>query len=87
MDSVIKKSGALINHIDEVGGYQIMVSGTPPVDTDHDGMPDKWESAVGLNPSDASDAPTDRDGDGFTNIEEYINWLPLGKPMPGKSAD
>lgn len=86
-DSVIKKTGSIINHIEEVGGYPIMESGTPPVDSDHDGMPDKWELAVGLNPYDANDARGDRDGDGYTNIEEYINWLPLGKPMPGKSAD
>jgi hypothetical protein len=87
VDSVVKKTGGIINHIDEVGGYPIMQSGVPPVDSDHDGMPDKWELAVGLNPYDANDARGDRDGDGYTNIEEYINWLPLGKPMPGKSAD
>jgi pectate lyase len=82
VDSVIKKTGGIINHIDEVGGYPKMEFGTPPVDSDHDGMPDKWELAVGLNPSDANDARGDRNGDGYTNIEEYINWLPLGKPMP-----
>jgi len=87
MDSVAKKTGGIINRIDEVGGYPMMESGTPLVDSDHDGMPDKWELAVGLNPSDANDARGDRDGDGYTNIEEYINWLPLGKPMPGKSAN
>jgi hypothetical protein len=84
VDSVVKKTGGIINHIEEVGGYPMMESGTPPVDSDHDGMPDKWELAVGLNPSDANDARGDRDGDGYTNIEEYINWLPLGKPMPSK---
>jgi pectate lyase len=87
VDSVAKKTGCIINHIDEVGGYSGMESGTPPVDSDHDGMPDKWEMAVGLNPSDANDTRSDRDGDGYTNIEEYINWLPLGKPMPVKSKD
>jgi hypothetical protein len=86
VDSVVKRTGGIINHIEEVGGYPMMESGTPPVDSDHDGMPDKWELAVGLNPSDANDARSDRDGDGYTNIEEYINWLPLGKPMPGKLA-
>jgi hypothetical protein len=85
VDSVVKKTGDIINHIDEVGGYPILKSGTPPLDSDHDGMPDKWELAVGLNPNDANDARGDRDGDGYTNIEEYINWLPLSKPMPSKS--
>lgn len=87
VDTVVKKTGAIINHIDEVGGYPPLESGTPPVDGDHDGMPDKWELAVGLNPSDANDARADRDGDGYTNIEEYINWLPMGKPTPGKQAN
>ncbi|MGD0573623.1 MAG: pectate lyase [Sedimentisphaerales bacterium] len=87
VDSVIKKMGGIIDRIDEVGGYPMMESGVSPEDSDHDGMPDKWELAVGLNPYDANDARGDRDGDGYTNIEEYINWLPLRKPMPGKSAD
>ncbi len=87
VDGVAKKMGRIINHIEEVGGYPKMESGTAPVDSDHDGMPDKWELAAGLNLSDANDACGDRDGDGYINIEEYINWLPLGKPVPGKSAD
>jgi hypothetical protein len=85
VDTVTKKTGGIINHVEEVGGYPILKTGTPPDDGDHDGMPDKWEQAVGLNPNDANDARSDRDGDGYTNVEEYINWLPTGKPMPGKS--
>ena len=43
----------------------------PPVlDTDADGMSDKWELAHGLNPN-ANDANGDLDGDGFTNTQEY----------------
>ena len=42
-------------------------------DTDNDGMPDDWERANGLNPDDASDGPADADGDGYTNLEEYLN--------------
>ena len=44
-------------------------------DTDQDGMPDKWEKKVGLNPKDPSDGNKDRNNDGFTNLEEYINSL------------
>jgi hypothetical protein len=46
-----------------------------PVDSDHDGIPDDWEKAHGLNPNDASDANKDLNGDGYTNLEKYLNSL------------
>lgn len=50
-----------------------------PVDTDHDGMPDWWEQIKGLNPNspagDFSDSNGDPDEDGYTNLEDYLNWL------------
>jgi hypothetical protein len=46
-----------------------------PVDSDHDGIPDDWEKAHGLNPNDASDASKDLNGDGYTNLEKYLNSL------------
>ena len=57
------------------GGWPTLSSTTPPLDSDHDGMPNDWELARGLNPGDSSDSSQDRDGDGYTNIEEYIYWL------------
>jgi hypothetical protein len=57
---------------EQVGGYPTY-KGTPYQDADQDGMPDEWETAHGLNPKDAGDASLDRDGDGYTNIEEFIN--------------
>jgi hypothetical protein len=50
-------------------------STTPPVDTDHDGMPDEWEQKNGLNPNDPKDRNDDFTGDGYTNLEKYINEL------------
>jgi Bacterial TSP3 repeat len=41
-------------------------------DTDGDGMPDDWEIANSLAPNDPTDAVEDADGDGFTNLEEYL---------------
>ncbi len=58
----------------------VLNSTTPPLDSDNDAMPDGWEDARSLNPFDPGDANGDRNGDGYTNIEEYINWLPLKSP-------
>jgi len=53
----------------------VLMSSEPPIDSDHDGMPDEWEIARGLNPNDSSDSATDRDSDGYTNVKEYLNYL------------
>jgi hypothetical protein len=42
-------------------------------DSDNDGMPDDWEIQFGLNPNDPNDASGDCDGDGVTNLQEYLN--------------
>ena len=57
----------------DVGGWPTLASGTSPVDTDHDGMPDDWESKFGLDPKDAEDNTKDKDKDGYTNLEEFLN--------------
>lgn len=48
------------------------VNGTAYTDTDHDGMPDAWETARGLDPN-VADNNGDDDGDGYTNLEEFLN--------------
>lgn len=58
----------------QMGGYPDY-KGEPYVDTDGDGMPDAWEKANGLDPNDPSDANGDCTGDGYTNIEKYINGI------------
>ena len=40
-------------------------------DADFDGMPDSYETAKGFLPNNASDANTDFDKDGMTNLAEY----------------
>jgi hypothetical protein len=45
------------------------------VDTDHDGLPDEWELANGLDPNDPTGfngALGDPDGDGLNNLQEYL---------------
>ena len=38
----------------------------------NDGIPDRWKLAFGLSTTDASVAGADTDGDGKTNLEEYL---------------
>ncbi|KAA5540861.1 pectate lyase family protein [Adhaeribacter rhizoryzae] len=64
----------IITHISQVGGYP-EYKGTPYKDSDKDGMPDDWEKKYNLNPNNAADAVADMNGDGYTNIEKYINGL------------
>ena len=40
-------------------------------DDDQDGMPDTWENMYGLDPLDSTDAGSDLDGDGISNLDEY----------------
>lgn len=42
-----------------------------PLDSDADGLPDEWELAYGLNPTNAIDGALDSDCDGVTNLQEY----------------
>lgn len=46
-------------------------------DSDGDGIPDYWELRYAhlANWLDASDADNDDDGDGYTNLQEYLNGL------------
>jgi hypothetical protein len=65
----------MIDSQDEVGGWPELKTKPAPSDRDRDGMPDQWEKDHGLNPDDASDGNRDRDNDGYTNLEEYLNGL------------
>src|SRR5262245_4140931 len=60
-----------------INGPGPVAGGRAPADTDRDGMPDAWEIAVGLDPN-TPDHNGDADGNGYTNIEDYINGLAPG---------
>jgi hypothetical protein len=75
VESVRRRTGSLINSQRDVGGWVPMRAGKKPQDSDNDGMPDRWERSRGLNAKDAGDATADRNGDGYTNVEEYLNSL------------
>ena len=75
IENVRKHTGKVINSQEEVGGWPALRSLPAPLDSDHDGMPDKWENAHGLNPNDPSDRNAIPEGDGYTNLEKYLNSL------------
>jgi fibronectin type 3 domain-containing protein len=65
----------------DVGGWEDYGTATRPAgfDTDHDGMPDWWEQIKGFNTNSASgdfsESNADPNGDGYTNLEDYLNWM------------
>ncbi|WP_304200662.1 polysaccharide lyase family 1 protein [Flavobacterium alvei] len=73
--------GGLIDNEADAGGFPNFANETRPADwdTDHDGLPNWWEKALGLNENskagDFSDANADVDKDGFTQLDEYLDWL------------
>ncbi len=53
-------------------------------DSDSDGIPDEYEIAHGLNRSDPADAALDSDGDGVSNLKEFI--LATASNVPDRYA-
>ena len=68
------KKGAFIDDESGVGGIGTLAGGSSLKDSDGDGMPDEWEESNGTNKN-KYDANEDANGDGYTNIETYINSL------------
>ena len=58
-------------------------------DTDLDGLPDWWENVIGTNPNSAegdfSETNADEDLNGYTNLEEFLQWM--GRPHYFINAD
>jgi len=57
----------------DVGGFPSLSAGTPCADSDADGMPDAFETRYGLDGHSAADAADDSNGDGYSNLEEFLN--------------
>jgi len=78
IQDVINVSGQIINDPSEIGGWPVIAAGIAPADSDRDGMPDLWERANGFNPLDATDANGDQNGNGYSNLEDYLDILATG---------
>lgn len=57
----------------DVGGWPELKQGELELDSDFDGLPDFWETRYQFDPSNATDAQRDKDGDGYTQLEEWLN--------------
>jgi hypothetical protein len=64
-----------------VNAWPALNSTTPPTDTDHDGMPDTWETNNGSNPNNAGDRNI-VDANGYTKLENYLNSLTSANTLP-----
>lgn len=73
IDDVINGTGQFVDDPADVGGWPELDPGAPPLDSDHDGMPNVWEIKNGYDPNDPSDGSADANGDGYTNLEDYLN--------------
>ena len=85
LNTVKNGTGKAIHRVSQVGGYPSYRRGSPPRDSDRDGIPDWAESALGFDKH-KPDHNDDFDDDGYTNLEEYINGLISGfDTAPGKN--
>jgi hypothetical protein len=75
----------IIDSPSQVGGWPELNSTPAPVDSDHDGMPDDWETTQNLKPNDASDRNTLGTG-GYTMLEKYINSLINPTPIAPQTS-
>jgi len=73
-------NNGIIDSPGDVGGWPVLNSTAAPTDSDHDGMPDAWETENGLNPNSANDRNTVGAG-GYTMLEIYLNGLADGQTV------
>ena len=69
----------IIDSPTDVGGWPVLNGAVAPLDSDHDGMPDNWEIAQGLDTNNAADR-NKVSTSGYTMLEIYLNSLVGGNP-------
>lgn len=71
-------TGTIIDHPNDVGGWpSLSAMSIVPEDSDKDGISDSWESSNGLDPNNGTDGKEDDNDNGYTNLEEYLEFLAL----------
>ena len=75
VNNVKNRTGSIIDHPSDVGGWPKLTKGEVWKDSDNDGMPNWWEKRHGLNLNNASDGNGDVDNNGYTNLEDFLNRM------------
>ena len=79
-------TGDIIDDVTYPNDFPTFSTPSPPTDNDNDGMADSWELLQGLNTA-VDDSAGDLDGDGYTNIEEYLHYLSGDVPSTPECSD
>lgn len=69
----------IIDSQEHIGGWPTLFSAPPPDDSDHDGVPDTWETDNGLDPDDPADGKLINET-GYSNLESYLIDLESQEP-------
>jgi len=70
---VRERKGALVPNSSSIPPWKGPKQSRPWVDSSGDGIPDWWHAKYAMDPQKWLDPAGDLDGDGYTNIEEYLN--------------
>lgn len=83
VNDVLNRTGKIIDvqggfahgtpYAQTVTAWPTLAPGFAPTDSDHDGMPDAWETQRGLNPNSNADLNLYTSTTGYNNIETYLN--------------
>jgi Big-like domain-containing protein len=73
IDKIKNKTGGWARN----GTFPSILGGEAYTDNDNDGIEDSWEDLYGLSSNDSKDARKDDNGDGYTNLEAFLNSLTL----------
>ena len=70
-----------LDGLPRVSGVAVDLGAYEYADNDDDGLPDWWELQYGLVPTNATDGTLDKDGDSFSNLEEYRDGADPADPL------
>ena len=74
INDFIYGTGEIIDDVSFPDDFPVFEDKPAPEDSDNDGMADSWESNYGMTVGE-DDSADDNDGNGYTNIEEYLHAL------------